>query len=201
MEVKEKNTGAGTRSTGKAMIKQRFSAKRIAVMALFVAISYLVSFLEIPLFPAANFLELDFGNVFILLIGFLLGPVEGVIVCVLKEGLRAISGSGSGGVGELANILVTSAYILFPTVLYRYKKGIKAVALSLGVACVIGTLVALPVNRFINFPLYMGAGASQAFASLWGYILAFNLIKTLLVSVLAVILYKRLSYLFKKMKI
>ena len=200
MDEEEKNTGAGMQRTKGNRVKERFSAKRIAMMALFVALSYLVSFLEIPLFPAANFLELDFGNVFILLIGFLLGPVEGVIVCVLKEGLRAI-GSGSGGVGEVANILVTSSYILLPTILYRYKKGIKTVAASLGGACLIGTLVALPINRFINFPLYMGAGASAAFASLWGYILAFNLIKTVSVAVLTVILYKRLSYLFKKMKI
>ncbi|MBQ8658839.1 MAG: ECF transporter S component [Clostridia bacterium] len=200
MDEKEKNEGAGMSRKEKNAIKQRFSAKRVAMTALFVALSYLVSFLELPLFPAAGFLKLDFGNVFILLIGFLLGPVEGVITCVLKEGLRAI-GSGSGGVGEIANMLVTSAYILFPTILYRYKKGIGAVAASLGAACVIGTLVALPVNRFINFPLYMGDGAAAAFASLWGYILAFNLIKTVSVAVLTVILYKRLSYLLKKMKI
>ncbi len=200
MDEKEKNEGAGTSPKKEIAIKQRFSAKRVATTALFVALSYLISFLEIPLFPAAGFLKLDFGNVFILLIGFLLGPVEGVITCVLKEGLRAI-GSGSGGVGEIANILVTSAYILLPTILYRYKKGLGAVVASLSAACVIGTLVALPVNRFINFPLYMGDGAGAAFASLWGYILAFNLIKTVSVAVLTVILYKRLSYLFKKMKI
>ena len=92
--------------TNKTTLKQRFSAKRVALMAMFVALSYGVSFLEIPLFPAAPFLKLDFGNVFILLIGFLLGPVEGLIVCALKESLRMI-GSSSGCVGEIANMLVT----------------------------------------------------------------------------------------------
>ena len=87
-----KTDGAGMRS----MLKKRFSAKRIALMGVFVALSYGVSFLEFPIFPPAPFLKLDFGNVFILLISLLLGPIEGIIVCVLKECLRLI-GSTSGG--------------------------------------------------------------------------------------------------------
>lgn len=184
----------------KITLKQRFSAKRIALMAMFVALSYGVSFLEIPLFPAAGFLKLDFGNVFILLIGFLLGPVEGLIVCALKECLRMI-GSSSAGVGEIANMAVTGAYILLPCILYRFKKGLRSVAISLLAACFIGTLAALFCNRFINFPLYMGAGAAEAFRSLFWYIVAFNFIKTASVGVLTLLLYKRLSVFLKKMKI
>lgn len=197
--------GAGTRSpqtNGRKSvgIKQRFSAKRLALMAVFVALAYAVSWLEIPIFPAASFLKLDFGNVFILLISLLLGPVEGIIVCVLKECLRLI-GSSSGGVGELANMAVTSAYILLPSVVYRYRKGLKTVLPCLIAACFIGTGTALLANRWIMFPLYMGEGATQAFHALWGYVLGFNLIKTASVGLLTVLLYKRLSNFLKKMKI
>ena len=87
--------GAGMRSN---KTRKAFSARRAALMAAFVALSYVVSLLDFPIFPAAPFLKLDFGNVFILLISFLLGPVEGVIVCILKELLRTI-GSSSAGVG------------------------------------------------------------------------------------------------------
>ncbi len=180
--------------------KGRFSAKRLALMAVFVALSYVVSFLEIPIFPAAPFLKLDFGNVFILLISFLLGPVEGVLVCLLKEGLRML-GSSSGGVGELANVVVTSVYLLVPAVAYRFHKGLKTVIPSLAAACVLGTATALLTNRFINFPLYMGAGAASVFADLFWIIVAFNLIKTVSVSVFTLLLYKRLSNFLKKWKI
>ena len=200
-----KNTGAGTRSTenkrrNSVSVQERFSAKRLTLMAVFVALSYVISFLEIPLFPAAPFLKLDFGNVLVLLVSFLLGPVEGVLVCLLKEGLRAI-GSSSGGVGEIANMLATSAYILLPSIVYRLRYGLKVVIPSLAVACLLGTGAALITNRFITFPLYMGEGAASVFADLFWYVVAFNLIKTAAVSVLTLLLYKRLSNFLKKMKI
>ena len=205
--VVKETRGAGTRSTQKNAVKKdkkvgfkkRFSAKRIALMGVFIALSYGLSFLEIPIFPAAPFLKLDFGNVFILLISLLLGPLEGIIVCVLKECLRLI-GSTSGGVGELANMAVTTAYILLPAFVYRFRKGLKYVIPCLIGACFIGTGAALLANRFINFPLYMGKGAKDAFASLWGYVLGFNLIKTAAVGLLTTLLYKRLSNFLKKLK-
>ena len=176
------------------------SAKKLALMAVFVALSYGVSFLEIPIFPVAPFLKLDLGNVFILLIGFLLGPIEGIIVCALKESLRLI-GSSSGGVGELANMLVTTSYIAVPTIVYRFRKGLKSVTLSLVAACFVGVGAALLANRFINFPLYMGKGAAASFKEFFGVIVAFNFIKTVSVGVICFALYKRLSNFLKKIKI
>jgi riboflavin transporter FmnP len=181
-------------------IKQRFSGKRIALMAIFVAISYAISLLDFPIFPATPFLKLDFGNAFILLSSFLLGPIEGVIVCVLKETLRVL-GSSSGGVGEIANMLTTTAYILLPSVIYRFKKGLKIVIPCLVAACFIGTAAALLTNRFITFPLYMGAGAAAVFTQSFWFIVAFNLIKTVSVGIITMLLYKRLSNFLKKMKI
>ena len=135
-------------------IKRRLSAKRLALMAIFVALSYAVSFLEIPMpLFGASFLKLDFGNVFILLIAFLLGPVEGVAVCLLKEGLRCI-GSSSNGAGEIANFLVTSSYLLLPSIMYQYRKNLKTVVWTLLVGCVLATGTALLVNRFLVFPTF-----------------------------------------------
>jgi riboflavin transporter FmnP len=201
MEKQEKNNqtrGAGTRSS----LKNRFTAKRLALMAVFVALSFTVSLFSFPIFPATPvfFLELDFGNVFILLISFLLGPVEGVLVCVMKETLRIMAGS-TGGIGELANMLMTSAYILLPSIAYRYKKGIKWVILTLVCACFIGTGAALIVNRFITFPLFLGVKGVSVFQEGFWLIVAFNFIKTVAVSVLTLLLYKRLSNFLKKLKI
>ena len=134
-------------------MKDRFTAKRLALMAVFIALSYTVSFLEIPLpLFGAEFLKLDFGNVFIVLISFLLGPIEGVLVCLIKEGLRCLT-SSSLCAGEIANFLVTSAYLLLPSLLYQRKKGLKSVVYSLAMACVIATGCALLANRFIIFPV------------------------------------------------
>ena len=194
------------RSTQK---KKAFSAKRIALMAVFVALSYAVSFLEIPMpLFGASFLKLDFGNVFIMLISFLLGPVEGLIVCLLKEGLRCLT-SSSMCAGELANFIVTGSYLLLPALLYKRHRNLKTVLISMSAACLLATGVALLANRFIIFPTFaflyggsiFGMTVKQAFSAFWVAVLLFNLIKTVLVGVLTVLLYKRLSNLMKKMKI
>lgn len=216
MQENEKNikkTGTGTslppKKSFKDRVKRRFTAKRIAFMAIFVALSYAVSFLEIPMpLFGAEFLKLDFGNVFILLISFLLGPVEGVIVCLLKEGLRCIS-SSSLCAGELANFLITSSFLLLPAILYQYRKSLKTVILTLLIASGIAMGMALVANRFIIFPTYahlfggsiFGMTVQEAFEKFWGAVLIFNLIKTAAVSLLTILLYKRLSNFLKKWKI
>ena len=204
-----KMEGAGMRSTPKKPFKTRFTAKRIALMSVFVALSYAASFLEIPLpLFGANFLKLDFGNVFIALIAFLLGPLEGVLVCLMKEGLRCLA-SSSMCAGELANFIITSSYILLPSILYQYRRNLKTVLWSVPVACVIATGAALLANRFLILPVFAfllggriyGMTAVEAFAAYWVAILIFNLIKTSLIGVLTMLLYKRMSNFLKKMKI
>lgn len=204
-EMKEKISGACTRLT----FKKRFSAKRLALMGVFVALSYVVSFIEIPLpLFGASFLKLDFGNVFITLIAFLLGPMEGVLVCLLKEALRCI-GSSSMCAGELANFLMTSSYILLPSIYYQRHKNLKAVIITLSSSCLIATGVALLANRFIIFPTYaylfggniFGMTVQEAFAAYWLAVLLFNLIKTVAVAIMTMLLYKRLSNFLKKIKI
>ena len=125
--------------------------------------------------------------------------MEGVIVCVLKELLRMLAGS-TGGVGEIANMITTSAYILLPSIVYQFRKGIPTVLLSLVGACLIGTAVALVTNRFITFPWFLHENGAATFEKGFWLIVAFNLIKTSAISVLTLLLYKRLSNLLKKMK-
>ena len=218
MQENHQIDGAGTGSPGEIVLptkekakwlKGRFTAKRLALMAVFVALSYAVSFLEIPLpLFGAEFLKLDFGNVFIVLISFLLGPIEGVIVCLLKEALRCLT-SSSMCAGELANFLITSAYLLLPSICYQFRKNLKTVIVTLAAACVIATGMALLANRFIIFPTFAfllggsiyGMTVTEAFAAFWVAVLVFNLIKTAAVALLTMLLYKRLSNFLKKLKI
>ena len=181
------------------------TTKKLVYTAVLTALAYAVSYFEIPIFPAAPFLKLDFSAVFILLVGFKFGALYGVGSCAVKELICFITKSSTGGVGEIANFLIVSAFILFPIILYGYKKGLKSVILSLIVACFIATATALLVNRFINFPFYMGdplfvggETSISAFKKLWVYVLLFNLIKSVAVSILTIVLYKRLSWLIEK---
>ncbi len=182
------------------MKTNRFSPKRIAVIALFIALAYALSFFSFPIFPMTPYFKLDFSNVFILLSSLLFGPVEGIIVCVLKE-ILGITNSSSGGVGELANAIMTSSFIILPGLVAKFKPGFKSLVISLVPACLIGTAVALVTNRFIIFPMYMGDGAAAIFADAFWFAVAFNLIKTASISVITVLIFKRTSHFIKKFKI
>ena len=187
-------------------MKNVFTTKNIAGMAVFAALSFVVYLIEIPIFAGtpASFLELDLSNVFVMLAGFMYGPIPAVIITVVKELIHITVGS-TGGVGELANIIITTSYVLVPSIVYYYKKGIKTVIITLLIACVVQTGISLLVNKFINFPFFMGSvpfvpteTSNSMFSMLWTYVLAFNAIKSVVISLITLLLYKRISYLFKK---
>ncbi len=181
-----------------------FTATRIAYIAIFTAISYVLGLLDFMVIPAVPFLKVDFSNTFVMIAGFSLGPVAGVIVAVLKELLHAITFGQTAFVGELANVLLVLPYMLIPAIVYRKHKGIKVVIVTLILGCIAQCIVCIPVNYLLNFPAYMKAFMGTTwkegmdyFLELWYFALAFNAIKTVLVSVATLIVYKPLSKLIK----
>ncbi len=187
------------------MVKRKiFSTQTMAGMAIFTALSYLCYTIipEIQIFPAADFLKLDFSNVFVMLAGFMYGGIPAIIVAAIKEILHVPFGT-SIGVGELANIIMTTAYVIIPSIVYQRTKGIKTVITTLLIACFVQSGVSLIVNRFINFPFFVEmlgipTTAKDMFNSLWSYVLLFNVIKSVSISLITLILYKRVKFLFEK---
>lgn len=185
-------TGRLTKERARAAVSSHFTAPRIAYMAVFTALAFVISLWEIPVFPAADYLKLDFANVFFLIEGFIFGPVEAVVSIGVKE-LLCLTMTSSGGVGQLANFLMSAAYIAIPATLYRFKKGRGWVVVYLLFACIMQIGISLPVNRFINFPFYMHSAAGEVFAAVWPYVVAFNAIKSVAVSLIVFLLYKPLA--------
>ncbi len=197
------NNGITRNETGALPVKKEkkplFSTRSIAGMAIFTALAYGVSFLEFSLFPtsAVFFLKLDFSNAFIMLAGFMYGPLAALFVGILKE-LLCLIGSSTFGVGQIANMIIILVYVLPPAIVYTFKKGIKTVTIMLVLASVLQTAAALVVNKFITFPLY---GMAEIFDEEIWLIIAFNVIKAVSVSMITLLLYKRIGYLFEKINI
>lgn len=184
------------KATFSDVLRAHFTAPRIAYMAVFTALAFVVTFLEFPVFPSASFLKLDFANLFFMIEGFIFGPVEAIVSILIKELLCLIK-SSSGGVGEVANFIMSTAYVIVPAIGYRFKKGRKWVVLFLAIACAIQIGISLLVNRYINFPLFMGSHAAEQFEAFWPFILYFNIIKSISISVLVLLIYKPLSKFIK----
>lgn len=183
----------------RAVLREHFSAPRLAYMALFTALAYVVTFLEFPIFPATPFLKLDFSNVFFLIEGFIFGPVEAIVSIGIKECLSLID-SQTAGVGELANFIMSTAYILVPAIAYRFLKGRKWVSLFLVIACIVQIGASMLVNRYINYPFYgslFGFDGAAMFRETWLFVMLFNLIKSVAIGLVVFLIYKPLSKLIR----
>lgn len=195
----EKANAAQKKSKGEAF-KQYFTARRIAYIATFTALSFALRFLQFAILPAVSFLKFDFSDVFILICAYALGPVAGITAGVLKEALYGLCFTSSAFVGEAANIIILLPFILIPSIIYKKHKGIKSVILWLIVACVIRTAWSFPVNLLLNFPAFMGFNwklGMDVFLSVWHWATLFNFIKTLILGASVLLLYKSVSRLIR----
>ena len=179
-----------------------FTTRNMVALAMLTAIGYALSWLEFPIFPPAPFLKLDFSNVPTMLGGYMFGFPGAIIIEGIKQLIIWPTKSSTGGVGELANFVMTASFVIVPSLMYRWRKGLPSVFIGMGVGVVLQVISALLCNRFITFPLfagYLGMEAGEAFALLWPYVLGFNAIKAVAISVVTLLLYKRLSYILKWM--
>ena len=189
--------------TAKQVLSEYFTATRVAYIAIFTALSYALRFWEITLLPSSPifFLKLDFSNIFPLLGGFALGPVAGMTICVLKE-LLWIFFSSTFGVGEIANIIMTLPFVLIPSIAYKFHKGIKSVIIFITIGCIAQVIWSFPVNWLFNFPVFVGFNWPFGMAFfmndyVWGWVMLFNLIKSVSISVIVLLIYKSVSRLIK----
>ena len=183
-----------------------FTATRISYLAVFTALSFILRlpWFEFYIIPAVSFLKVDFSGVFVLIAGFSLGPVAGVVVSILKELIYALSFSQSIGVGELANIIIMLPFILIPTIWYKKHKGIKSVLISVAIGCVAQVIWSIPVNYLLTFPFFMNLYAHMSwqkgmefYLTVWYWAVLFNFVKTVMITAAVLIIYKPLSRLIK----
>ncbi len=170
--------------------------KTITRIAILGAIGYILMQFEFSILPSASFLRMNLCEIPALFAAFAIGPVAGLFV-VIVENIPHLFQTFSGGVGELANILISGPFVLSAGLVYRKLHTRTGAFLSLLLGSAVMLLAALLANRFINLPLY-GVPAEKIGETLLFAILPFNAIKAAVVTVLTMLLYKPLSPLLKK---
>lgn len=88
-----------------------------------------------------------------LLASFAYGPVSGIAVCLVKNLLHLLA-TQTAGIGELANFLIGSSFVVTAGVIYKTYKTKKGAAAASLIASVVMGLFCLPVNYYIIYPLY-----------------------------------------------
>ncbi len=185
------------------MRTQTWKLTRIGLLS---AAAFVLYMLEIPI---VAFYKLDLSTFPAILAGFSMGPLAGFLVLLIKNMLHLFL-SSTQGVGELADLLMSSALVLPVSFLYLRQKSQRSALIGLGIGIVCMGIAGALTNYFLLIPAYMLLmnlpkeailGMAQAvipsidtFEKLVIYItLPFNLFKGAVLSGLTLLVYKRLS--------
>lgn len=127
--------------------------RRIALGGMLAALASVLMFLEfsVPLVP--SFLKLDLSEIPAMIGACALGPVGGILISLVKN-LLHLPFTNSGGVGELANFLLSAACVLPVGLIYRLRRDRVGVILGVLAGTAAMSLVSLPVNYYITYPFY-----------------------------------------------
>ncbi len=175
----------------------KWETKQLVTMALMCALGVLLSFIELPLFPAAPFLKYDPSFVPALIVGLAYGGGAGVAVGVVGIVIHGIMLADLAG--SIMNILVVIGFILPASLLYKKNPTLKSAAIGLVISTIIATILAILGNLVIT-PLYMGAPLESVIAMILPILLPFNLIKAVLNSLITLVVYRSIMKLIETKK-
>jgi len=204
---------ASAASNSKSKINVRFIAK----VAILGAIAFVLMLIEFPVpFIAPPFYKMDFSELPVLIGGFAMGPAAAVIIEALKIVLNLLySGTATMFVGEAANFLIGCALCVPAALIYKNNRTRKGAVKGLVCGTLSLALIGVLLNYAVLIPAYgfffhlpveaivaMGAEIFPFITNKLTFVLAcvtpFNLIKGIIVSLVAMLLYKRVSPLLKK---
>lgn len=172
-------------------------------------IGFILSLIETPLFIFPSFMKLDISEVTTIVSGFALGPWYAVLTSVIKNGLGLFQ-SSTGGVGQLANLIIGLSFALPASLLYRREKTKRHALQGLAIGTICMTIAGVLTNYYILLPFYanvmkfpieailgMANAINPRIESLMDYLLwvvtPFNLIKGTVISIITLLIYKKLS--------
>ena len=191
------------------------STRKVAMIGMFSAIAAVLMIFEVPVPFAPSFYKIDLSELPVLVAAFAFGPVAGVLVEFVKIILNLFMASTTTAfVGELANFAVGCSFVLPASVVYLFKKSKKQAILG----CVVGTLMmtvfgtafnavyllpkfaelyGMPLDAIIG----MGSAINPAITDVTSFVIMavapLNILKGSVVSLLTILIYKKLSIMIK----
>ena len=198
-------------ATNKTVTVKRVNVRYLTVTAMLSAVAYILMFLDfsVPFMP--SFIKMDLSELPALIGSFAMGPLCGVIICLVKNVLHLFITS-TGGVGELSNFILGVAFVLPAGLLYKYKKTRTTALIGSIAGAVIMGAFSIVSNYFLVYPVYYNfmpqeavLGAYQLIApsmkSILQCLICFNMpftfIKGMFSVVITFVTYKHISPILK----
>ncbi len=191
------------------------STRKVVVIGVFSAVAAVLMLFEFPLPFVPGFYKLDFSEVPVLIGAFAFGPVAGVMTEFVKIILKLVmKGTSTAFVGDLANFLVGCSFVLPASLIYLIRKNRKTALLGSVAGTVIMTVFGTLLNAVYLLPTFavlygmpldaiieMGTAINPHITDVGTFVFfavaPLNLLKGVLVSLITMLIYKRLSPLIK----
>ena len=188
--------------------------KDMTKIGMLSVIAFILMYFQLPItFVAPPFMKLDISDLPVLMGAFTMGPVFGIIIAALKNIMHIIfKGTMTAGIGELSNFLISSTFAFVSAYFYRKHRTYKGAIISLTLGVLAMTFLAMLSNYFVVFPLYakvmpmdaiieMGSAITPRITGLFSMMIysvfPFNLIKGFTTSAVMMLVYKKISPIFK----
>ena len=187
-------------------------ARRISIVSICAALATILHILDFPLiFLAPEFYKLDFSELPVMLCGFYLGPSAAVACEGIKILLKLLlKGTSTAFVGDFANFAVGCSLVLPAIILYHIRKTRKSALVGLIVGTIVLTIFGTAFNAVYLLPKFaqlygmpldmiigMGSKVNASVKDVTTFVLIcvapLNLVKGTMVSVLTMLLYKRVA--------
>ena len=191
--------------------KKLSDTRYITYTAILSAMAGVLMLFEIPRFFAPSFYKMDLSELPVLICTFYLGPVAGVLSELVKVLLKLIlKGTSTAFVGDFANFAVGCSFVLPASILYHSRPSRKRAIWGLVAGTLVMTVFGSAFNAIYLLPKFaalfgmpldvivgMGTKVNSAITSVSTLVLfavvPFNLLKGVVVSLLTMLLYKRIS--------
>ena len=193
-------------------IRKTTKARRISIVAVCSAIAAVLHMLDFPLlFLAPEFYKLDFSELPVMLCGFYLGPSAAVTCEAVKILLKLLlKGTSTAFVGDFANFAVGCSLVLPAAIIYHIGKQKKSAIIGLVVGTAVLTvfgsafnavyllpkfsqLFELPLDSIISMCAKINGSIHNVSTFVLLAVAPLNLVKGITISVLTLLLYKRVA--------
>ena len=155
----------------------RWSTRRIAVTSLFCALAFILTFVEIPIFPPAPWLKYDPSGIVAFVAALAFGPSTGFVVVALPWALKTLFSFDI--YGHLMAVLAGAALVVPASLVARRAGGRAGLAAGMVVGGAASLAAAIAGNVVVT-PLYTAVSVEAVMAMIVPILLPFNLLKVLI---------------------
>ena len=201
---------------GLFILKKHLTVKNISSIAVLGALGAVLMLFDFPIAIAPSFYKIDLGDLPCLIGAFALGPIPALFIQLVKILVKLLlKPTSTAFVGEMAAFICSSVYCVSAAIIYQKNRSRNQALKAMIAASILMAFTGTIVNYLLIIPAYvklyhmpletiisLGQAIFPIISDKLSFVLCcvlpFNLVKTMIVDILTLLLYKRISPLLKE---